>query len=239
MTTCIRASYARLALTCKADVDIRYYLRGIEVQPREEGGVYIAATNGHSLIAIIDPTGTCDEPSIILSPNGVTSMLLPKVGSRNDTEDARLELVRHDDKPALLLKDKLGLPVNMQLSDAVIEGRFPTWRTSVLPDFSKLEKGSRSAFNLDYLQRPLEAIAKGGKAFAAGVESFQEASDRAVTVWRFAGHDNVMLMIMPMNDNSIDPVKRSAWLNTFAKAKRDPASPPAAAAPATTEAQPA
>ena len=64
--------------------DIRYYLNGVLVTPRAEGGVYLVATDGHRLMAVIDESGSVDKERIIRFPKSFLAKL-PKIGSSQET----------------------------------------------------------------------------------------------------------------------------------------------------------
>ena len=44
---------------------VRYYMNGVNVRPAVDGGVIIAATNGHAIFVCRDPDGWCSEEMII------------------------------------------------------------------------------------------------------------------------------------------------------------------------------
>lgn len=241
MTTCtIRAAYARLAATCRATRDIRYYLQGILVEPRAEGGAYIVGTNGHSMIVIIDEKAQCDAP-VILAPDRTMLSLLPKVGILDDNDDSKLELTEFRGKPALLLSlfgMKNGHRQHLQLSNPIIEGNFPSWR-KVMPNFGALKPGHHSAYNISYVSRALDGFTKVRGA-APAVEIFQEPSDMekearhrdTVIACRFVRHENVVLLVMPLRADTSDSLLRTEWLGKAEQARTSkPWAPPAPPAP--------
>jgi hypothetical protein len=234
MTTCtIRASYARLAATCRASNDIRYYLRGLLVEPRKEGGAYIIGSDGHTLMAVIDEKAKCDAP-VIIQPDKRLTAMLPKIDSRDDTDGSTLELTTFQDKPALLLT-LVGLKStrHLQLSDAIITGgNFPDWR-KVTPDFTKLAPGHKTAVNPLYVSRVLSAFTRRlGRP--PEMQPFQIPSEGPLShspvVYQIGRHTYAMLIVMPIRfefDGTHDQ-----WSKRWEKARQKPA-----ASSATTEAK--
>jgi len=53
------------ANTFAGTTDVRYYLNGVNVRPAADGGVIIAATNGHAIFVCRDPDGWCSKEMII------------------------------------------------------------------------------------------------------------------------------------------------------------------------------
>lgn len=239
MTTCIRASYARLAMTAMAQLDIRFYLQGILVEPRKEGGAFIVATDGHRMMVIIDKDAKCDE-RIILKPDKATAAHLPKIDGKGDTGEAKLQLTTFNDKPALLVTDSIGQPLHLQIKDAVINevwkdrkggehrSRFPNWR-SVLPKFEKLKPGHSNHVRAEYVTAFLPAFSRNRKSRYTGMQSFQTAPEQVVA-FHIAGYEHVLYLVMPMRDSH----GQLQWISNWA-----PVQKPAAPAPAPAEGAPA
>lgn len=221
MPTSIRASYARLAMTCAAVVDIRYYLQGVFVDPRPEGGAYIVATDGHCLMAIIDESAECSEATI-LAPNRQTIAVCPKVGDlKRDTATARLRLSEFEGKPALAVTNENGIGIHVQISFPVLEGKFPNWR-KVLPAFADLKPGYANSLNATYPTRFVGAIAQGTYAISAA--PYQAKPDGPV-VFRIDRRDNVLFVVMPLREGSSFDSWASVWkpLELAAKVELEPA----------------
>lgn len=194
----VSAGYLRLAATCMAVADIRYYLQGVLIEPRPQGGAFLVATNGHHLIAIIDPEGECSAPTII-SPTKATLASCPKADphSRGVAEARTIEV---EGETALAISDNNGLLRHIQPRDVVIEGGyFPQWRR-VLPAFEKLKPGQPQCVNPIYRNAPLAAIAHGK---FISIDGFQASDDvHAPLVQRLCRMDNVVHIIMPFRGDS-------------------------------------
>jgi hypothetical protein len=203
----VRASYVRLAATCMARMDIRYYLCGIRVEPRTEGGAFIVGTDGHRLMAIIDSTAICTRPAIV-KPDARTLSMLPTVDGKGDTEEARLSLTSFRDKPALLVTDKLGLPLHVQVANAEIEGgKFPRWRT-VLPVFDKLAPVIADPFSLAYAADMLMGFAPRSRMTSV---TMLQAGKHSGIALHFEGYDNALGIVMPRYQEK----GTAKWLKTW------------------------
>lgn len=226
----IRASYARLAATCMGRYDIRYYLNGVMVEPRTEGGAFIVGTDGHRLVAIIDKDAVCQQQTV-LKLNTQTVAQLPLVGSRTDTGEAQVKLVDFAGRPALLVSDNLGLPKCAQVQDPIIEtgsSRFgyPRWRT-VLPDFEALDKViAADPFCLQYAAEALTAFSAGERM--ASIRTWQAKAGGAI-VFQIEKRENVLLLVMPrvVPDES----STAAWQRTWKPLREEKAAAPAVEPP--------
>lgn len=215
LSASIRASRARLALTCAAATDIRYYLNGILVEPRADGGVFIVGTDGHTLIAVIDESGTCSR-AVLLTPNQDTVRKLPRINSKGDTGEARLELTEFRSGHGLLLCDHLGLPCHMQVTDACgdLAAMFPLWR-KVLPNFGELKAGAQATLDPHYVARVLAAFS-GSTHRRSGwpmLRPFQAVAHGSIT-YQIVGHEYAVLLVMPIND---DQSHRDQWIQRWTK----------------------
>jgi len=204
MTTTIRASYLRLAMTCMARGDIRYYLCAVRIEPREEGGAFIVATDGHCLIAIIDEKGVCDVP-VLICPDRVTAAQLPKVGSSRDTDEAKVSIEAYGSSIALKVTDKDGVPTHLQIRATTVEGNFPDWR-KVVPKFADLKPGFIDPVNPTYPPRVLPALCDKHPA----MQPFQAVRGGGV-VYRLEAHRTVLFIVMPRRE-ATDP---APWMKTW------------------------
>lgn len=221
-TLTVRASLVRVASTCRSGVDIRYYLKGILIEPRKEGGAYIVAANGHTMIACIDPTAKVSE-TVLINPSKATIAACPKAGtmpSLDDDNGHTLSLIEFDSKPALVLRDKDGVALHTQLGETTIDGvdKFPNWRR-VLPDFSKLKRGYRSEMKPDYLVAPFAAFSNRTN-YGPCVDAWQVPSESEdcenVVVQRLNARNDIIHLVMPrrLTNDGRD------WLLNFAEAKK-------------------
>jgi len=203
----VKAAYVRLAATCRADHDIRYFLTGILIEPRKEGGAYIVGTNGHMLIAIIDKDAECSA-STIINPSKALIAACPKVNPHKN--EAVLRTIEIEDKPCLGVTDEHGQLTFIQAHETIIEGKFPDLNR-VMPDWDKLEIGGPEEIEPHYRNAPLAAI-NAGKHY--GVNCYRDPA-RGMLVQRLASMDHVVHIMMSrrMTDSP------SKWRQLWAESK--------------------
>ena len=207
----VKAAYVRLAATCRAGHDIRYYLTGIQIEPRKEGGAYIVGTNGHMLIAIIDKDAECSA-STIINPSKALIAACPKVNPHKN--EAVLRTIEIEGKACLGVTNEQGLLTIIQAQETIIEGKFPDLNR-VMPAWDKLEIGGPEEIEPHYRNAPLAAI-NAGKHF--GVNCYHDPA-RGMLVQRLAGMDNVVHMVMSRRLQH----ERKPWIDLWSTAKGGPA----------------
>lgn len=209
----VAAERMRLAASCMAKHDIRYYLNGVLVEPREAGGVFIVATDGHRLIAVIDPTGEASEPTILsLSADMLRRMPRPSAadgfpmgGKVNkllpaDTETGhRVILDTFRERSALVLTGAAGEPACIHLSP-IIEGNFPDWRRVVPSNLPELKPGTTDVYRYDYLSTVLDTFARSAR-FTVTTTAMQSAIGAGI-VFHIHRHEYAILVVMPMRSSA-------------------------------------
>lgn len=198
----------RLAASCMAKLDIRYYLKGVYIEPREAGGVFIVGCDGHRLMAVIDETGVASEaailhldratvqrlarPSVYGGPAGRRGAVIPKEGG------LRLQTEQFRGDTAMVLTDSEGRLSHVRPS-VLVEGKFPDWRR-VIPDFDKMKRGVTDAYNPNYLMEPLSTFAsRSGRSIQAYP---YQAHEGGGIVWHMQGHEYALLLIMPQRGDA-------------------------------------
>lgn len=174
------ASKAMLIKPFAAQNDIRYYICGINVRPCAQGGVMLAATDGHRLVAIYDETGKAEREVTLRFnvPRAVT-----KFPARVLIEGKRL-VIRSNDTELFV-----------QAGDAEIDGKFPDW-LKVVPDFSKLTLGLPGAYNAKYLSDLLDLA--GNSSFVQFyMRTDPEASTTSAVVCRYSDRPELVGVLMP------------------------------------------
>jgi hypothetical protein len=58
------AKFAAVLDQFKATNDVRHYLNGVFVSPHPDNGIILAASDGHTMVIIHDPDGSCDSEQI-------------------------------------------------------------------------------------------------------------------------------------------------------------------------------
>lgn len=181
--------------------DIRYYLNGICVEKAKDGGVYLIATDGHTMGVIHDATGTIEGAESVIFRVG------PGLGTASKAAASKLHrgikyrlLVQGQRVKIACGFDSEGdAELFIQAGRSLIEGKFPDWR-KVIPDFSKLKLGFGNDMNAMYLAR-LAKIATD-KRFQ-GVSLWQAERDKAV-VARVPRVPEMIIVLMPMREGPTD-----------------------------------
>lgn len=192
--------------------DIRYYLNGMYVSPHPQGGVYIAATDGHRLAVWRDPQGHCDQPRILaISPELIAAAKkkhkaeVPFHDKRISYENGRLVLAQWNTTDG---KAKDGwtptalIELHIQPGKADIDGTYPNmWR--VIPKEEDLVPVLHGHMQAQYLKDlgAVSALLGGGKQswmwhFSTG------AGGNGAVLTRFSAADNFMVITMPCRGHS-------------------------------------
>lgn len=186
--------------------DIRYYLCGICIEKADQGGVYLIATDGHSMAVVYDATGTIEgEQHVVISAQ---SELIAAAKRAKTIAGLEQQVLLTGKRVRIALEfDSTGSGESyVQAGDSLVEGNYPSWR-KVTPDFSKLKRGALTGdegINATYLARC--AKLSGGKGFS-GLSFWQEAPRKAVIIQASAVPE-MFVIIMPMMGDSDDELRR-------------------------------
>lgn len=210
MKLTVNASKLKLAATCMATVDIRYYLCGVRIEPRTEGGVYIVATDGHRMIAVIDETGHVDEPRIVRM-SASTFAKLPKIGNKDDWAASVIEV---EGSAHLVIKDGSGKIVHLQPNDGddlfINDAKYPDWRR-VLKFKECIELQNIGTFQLQYMSAIQKAISPSKMGLAVRLFGHHHTDGILVQI---VNHEYAAMVVMPMRN---DVGKNEKWVANFAK----------------------
>jgi len=145
------------AMCCVGDDETRYYLKGIQIEPCEAGGVLLVSTDGHRMIVIRDPDGLVDGGTAIISVGGNFRGSLNRLAAdpamKLIVSGDRLALAKH--KPVMFCQnfgdrmagitpselDKWSMlaladapndhTLMLQWGDSIIDGVYPYWRKCI------------------------------------------------------------------------------------------------------------
>jgi hypothetical protein len=214
----VNAELFRLAFECVSTEETRYYLNGVYVEPRAEGGAYLVATDGHRLIVILDEHGSASEAAIVkLSP---ATLKLCKPAKPDLTR--RLEVAGQEAKiiaisaPPSTLEEPVGIQAGV-----LIDGTFPDWRRVIPPDEpvkakaeAKATSGLLPAFNPEYftsMSRIGAGLAKAAGGIVATIKIVPRgASDPALVLW--PSFPLAFGLLMPIRHSMPDALP--TWLTT-------------------------
>lgn len=157
--------------------DVRYYLHGISIEPHEEQGAYIVATDGHRMVVVHDEEAQVFAP-MLLNPEPLI-IRESKRALLADFEGDKCEL--QDENEAFLLSARA----------PSIDGNFPDWRTLIPADNFECFPGS-----LD--PELLAAIRKAPFGDKSQAAMFYVRTDKP-TVIRFPSLPEIFVLVMPMS----------------------------------------
>ena len=136
--------------------DSRFYLRSVFVERREEGGVYIVATNGHVLCCYTDPFAIphLDFESVILDIyQENSSRIKPVFAQLKKTSEARIDVEDQNGQGGISIRYN-----DDTTFVKTIEGTFPDWQRIFKQEVEHQENVS---FDPKYLGLLKDFVLKG------------------------------------------------------------------------------
>jgi len=183
--------------------DARFYLRSVFVERREEGGVYIVATNGHVLCCYTDEEAVPHEDfeSVILDIyQENSSRIMPFFTELKKSKGKKMRMINQSYMGAVAITDEGD--VNSRIVD-VIDGNYPEWRKIFkywalegADDQLNLQNES-VAFDPKYLAMLKDLVLKGSNDLV----SFVAGSSEKVNVFQTS---NALVGIMPCRASAPD-----------------------------------
>lgn len=222
--------YFYLAATHAASTEeTRYYLNGIFIQPDPDGGVFITATNGHTLMSFHDPEGSAPEKGLLVHYG--TKMTFAKkckitnAHARNHicrpiTEDVRFRAVFRTENDhtikASIVCGEIGSDwdgqeaIEVHAENLHIDGTFPDW-IRVVPVHNPLEKQGCASYNAIILAA-YQAVAKTQNNITGVFEAnkcpvikINSNYINAPALIDIGGYPNLLAVIMPMRGTGETP----------------------------------
>lgn len=214
ITASFKACYLPILASFMAKSDVRFYLNGFYIEPARgnDKGVYLAATDGHSLVVIHDESGETSDTGIFPIPDVLLKHCGPVKKKLHKAVFAERRIVLANG----FATSTLGQIADEESVSAVIapiEGKFPELRRVVNADFDKMTGTAVVTLNALYMAR----LKKIGKLQSNSVPTQIRAADSSSPVYflpQLIDH-NIVVIIMPMRE---DVMKRPAWLSTFLQA---------------------
>jgi len=188
--------------------DIRYYLCGLCIEKAEQGGVYVIATDGHSMAVVYDATGTIEgAESVVFS---VSTEMIAAAKKAKALGGIPQQVLLTGQRVRIAIDFDCGREGEafIQPGNSLVEGKFPSWR-KVTPDFSKLKRGAftgAEGVNAAYIARLSKVISS--KRFC-GISFWQEEPRKAVVIQADAVPE-MFVLIMPMMGDA-DDVQRAKF----------------------------
>lgn len=182
----------------KAVVDIRYYLQGIYVEKAPQGGVYLVATDGHSMAVIYDSTGKIEGADSAIVHVTTALGAACKTVERRGNRDVPYRFLVERQRARVAAEGSEFVELHVQAGRAFIEGKFPIWR-KVVPDLKALKQGALSGgvgINPTYLGRFAKLSAS--KRFP-GIALWQEKPNGPVVV-QLQDVPEMIGLVMPIRE---------------------------------------
>jgi hypothetical protein len=199
----VNPAHIQRLMPFKATIDIRYYLNGICVEKAEKGGVYLIASDGHTMCVIHDATGTLEgADSIIFRVTPGLPAAAKLAGNKmHKTLPYRLLVQGQRVKIACGFDSDGDAELFVQAGRSLIEGKFPNWR-KVVPDLTTLKPGFGDSMNAHYLAR-LSKLTTDRRF--QGLSLWQAEAGKAI-VARVPLVPEMIVVMMPMRSDNTDVV---------------------------------
>lgn len=210
MNAKFQACYLPILAEFAAVDDVRYYINGfyIEPAPASVGGVYLIATDGHSIVVIHDPKGESDGDYILPVPR----RLLGTVGKqKTKTTDAvgAVQMVLLDGRMAMMTMGEAFSEHDIAVSCKPIDGKFPDVRRVISYDWSNLDQSEAITANAFYLAR-LKRIGKSLDADGMPIQ-IRRCGGALLCIPELRDHSVFAVIMMMKLDTRDEP----EWLTTF------------------------
>ena len=209
----------------RAEDDIRYYLNGVNIVPRDAGGVYVIGCDGH----VMGVVAVADAVAENLPAGGVILRASPKLllacrGPNPMRRGADMFLCIEEDRVSVATE--LGMAGTdfetfTQPGKPWIEGKFPDWRR-VLPDFTTLKRTVEDDFNGKLLAKFTQIKSPTSERWGAAIRLWQPGKDRSIVVQRVDIPEFVGIL-MPMR--GADEFGNAKDIERLAKEWPKPAAP--------------
>ncbi len=188
----------------RAEHDIRYYLNGFAVEPHPEGGVIVAATNGHQLAVAYCKNGRADRHRIFTCTKALVSAAKKPRAAFVGLKHNRLTVIESPAGTDLdEWNDADGIETFIQSGNPDITGNFPDIAKVIPRVVDGLEHGLRSVVAARYI----EAIGRGAKFVGgrhfSGCQHWTRRGGSGVVITRFPKEPNFLVLTMPMREEGI------------------------------------
>lgn len=198
----------------RATIDIRYYLNGVAIIPCKTGGVYIAASDGNTMLIAHDEggilTGAPQEGVIIAIKPGLMA--------------AARRFARSDDFSVILEDGRLSINSDFGMSQtdsevfvspgvALIDAKFPP-ALKLVPEFKELKPHTACTINPLYLARIAAVNSIGTHLRTTGVKFWTADNYQGKFVVQLFSHPEVIIVIMGLRHSDSDKFPAIIKANT-------------------------
>jgi DNA polymerase III sliding clamp (beta) subunit (PCNA family) len=133
------------ATLCASYQDVRYYLNGVLIEPHEERGITLTATNGHKLVSIHDEDGALTNgDSFILAASTRDAFIKAARTKSGRGKPVHITAAPDDANYGVLVLEH----GDTRYRALKVDGTFPNWRTVMQ---GPTDKGASATFDPRYI----------------------------------------------------------------------------------------
>lgn len=228
----VSADLFRRASVAVSTEETRYYLNGVAVQPCDQGGALLVATDGHRLLAIRDPHAHVVGSGIVSLSKALAAAVGRKPKSQKGSSTPQRFLAVKASKAAVIdmvvraattpdaelyesmlecVDEPNAAVIAYQWSGAMIEGSFPDWRRAVGEPTA--EAAACEAIDASILTPLVAALSRPKERPAFRL---WPTNGGAVHVLPYHSEVEGLAIVMPLRESAIAPTKH-AWLSPAAR----------------------
>ena len=214
----INPKYFAAMYQCAAKNDVRYYLNAVNIERHPDGGVIIAATNGHFLGVIHDPDGWIHEDHNSLLVGIPSKRLVSACSTRRGPDTFAPNMLWIAEKFSVVTgcveatepPEAFDSRAHLTEKTELVDGKFPDWR-KVLPTTREKLETQFPWINGEYIEafNKIATILTGNKTFGGGGLHLEARDDSRSVVVRLANYelkDRFVGVIMPMKCDPLETI---------------------------------
>jgi hypothetical protein len=212
----VNAKALAAAAVCQAHDDVRYYLNGVYIVPDPDGGVQLVSTDGHRMLIITDPNGSCaDKKGIILAADtsALTKMRQQGYQDVDVLQDTEMNLVFTRVIPLIGSSSKTYI-CNAEIKD----GTFPKYEKVIPAKLPQKYAQKQVVFNGAYMQSfytvaKILGVSGNAMSFVTGPDDLTKIMILFNKAHSGSVHARAVLMAMHFGDKPLE------WLPSKEKAE--------------------
>ncbi len=185
-----QAKYLKMLFSFMAKGDVRYYLNAICIEPHEDGGAILIATDGSAMLLIRDTSAKCAERTVFTI-------------SRDSIKFSyKLDAICYVDQKGgrLKISDKIG-ELYLQPNSCIVDGsKYPNWK-KVVPNFSELKDVVSGCVSIHLIDR-LKVATDSARRFSP-IRFWTIGVEAAPIVVQFSAVPEAFALLMPCRDDSL------------------------------------
>ena len=209
----------RMASLFDAKSDVRHYLYGLHIEPAPQGGIYVVASDGSTMLVFHDKAGNLEgAQNILIRTNGALTAACANAMRREElaviVEGSRLSVA-----PDFGMAHASDDETHVMPGCCHINARTRLDWLRVIPNFPKLKQAPMGSVDSRFLERIHKAAQIGSSPNLTSVHFWAEGESHPIAV-QFEHTPEALAIIMPVrSDNKLcDLAMTLASQKTKAKA---------------------